>query len=94
MPTLTNHPVPTIGIGCRFPGGLEDPRSVREMGAEGTDAIGETPPNRSHANAYSDTGPETPGCMIVGQSGFLRTPLDSFDAGFWLFCASIEFSYA
>ncbi len=76
-------PIAIIGIGCRFPGGIEDPCSFWEVIASGTDAIADIPPDRWHADAFFDAEPGTPGRMIVRQGGFLRSPADRFDAGFF-----------
>ena len=76
-------PVAIIGIGCRFPCGVEDPDSFWELIASGTDAIGDIPADRWDADAFFDEDPATPGRMIVRQGGFLSTPLDRFDAGFF-----------
>jgi Beta-ketoacyl synthase, N-terminal domain len=55
------EPIAIIGIGCRFPGGIEDPHSFWELIAAGTDAIGDIPPDRWHADAFFDADPGTPG---------------------------------
>ncbi|GAA0352324.1 SDR family NAD(P)-dependent oxidoreductase [Actinoallomurus spadix] len=80
---VRSAPIALIGIGCRFPGGIEDPRGFWELLASGTDAIGDIPPDRWHADAFFDPDPGTPGRMIVRQGGFLRSPIDRFDAGFF-----------
>ncbi|MET0136385.1 MAG: SDR family NAD(P)-dependent oxidoreductase [Kibdelosporangium sp.] len=72
-----------IGIGCRFPGGIEDPRSFWELIASGVDAIGDIPPDRWCADDYFDADPSTPGRMFVRQGGFLDTSAVTFDAGFF-----------
>lgn len=72
-----------IGIGCRFPGGIEDPRSFWELIASGTDTIVDIPPDRWRADAFFDSYPGTPGRMVVRQGGFLSSPVDRFDAGFF-----------
>ncbi|SCL19236.1 polyketide synthase [Micromonospora inyonensis] len=77
------EPIAIIGIGCRYPGGIDDPRSFWEVIAAGTDAIGEIPPDRWRADAHFDSDPATPGRMFVRQGGFLRSPVDRFDAGFF-----------
>src|SRR4051812_21776223 len=39
-------PIAIIGIGCRLPGGVDDPRSFWELMASGTDAIVNIPAER------------------------------------------------
>jgi acyl transferase domain-containing protein/fermentation-respiration switch protein FrsA (DUF1100 family) len=76
-------PIAIIGIGCRFPGGIEDPRSFWDLIASGTDAIVDIPPDRWDADAFFDADPGIPGRMVVRQGGFLSSPVDRFDAGFF-----------
>ncbi|WP_243867391.1 type I polyketide synthase [Actinophytocola oryzae] len=78
-----NTPVAIIGIGCRFPGGVEDPRSFWELVSSGTDAVGDIPRDRWRAGDFFDADASTPGRMVVRQGGFLDTPVDAFDAGFF-----------
>jgi acyl transferase domain-containing protein/alpha-beta hydrolase superfamily lysophospholipase len=77
------EPVAIVGIGCRFPGGIEDLGSFWELIASGTDAISDIPSDRWRASDYFDADRATPGKMFVRQGGFLRTPVDAFDAGFF-----------
>ncbi|PSL52666.1 acyl transferase domain-containing protein [Saccharothrix carnea] len=81
--TVPLEPVALVGIGCRFPGGVEDPEGFWDLIASGTDAIGDIPPDRWRADAFYDADPATPGRMTVRQGGFLRHPVDRFDAGFF-----------
>ncbi|MGW3150971.1 SDR family NAD(P)-dependent oxidoreductase [Streptomyces sp. NPDC001177] len=77
------EPVAIIGMGCRFPGGIEDPRSFWDVIASGTDAIVDVPPDRWRTDAFFDEDLGTPGRMTVRQGGFLRSPVDRFDAAFF-----------
>ncbi len=66
-----------IGIGCRFPGGVEDPRSFRQLLSDGIDAITDIPPDRFPAGTGgSDDEPQ------VRFGGFLND-VDHFDADFF-----------
>ncbi|MGH8047666.1 MAG: beta-ketoacyl synthase N-terminal-like domain-containing protein, partial [Chthoniobacterales bacterium] len=35
-----------IGVGCRFPGGINDTESLWKLLIEGREAVGEVPPDR------------------------------------------------
>ncbi|MBB5156453.1 SDR family NAD(P)-dependent oxidoreductase [Saccharopolyspora phatthalungensis] len=72
-----------VGIGCRFPGGITDPRSFWDLIVSGVDAVGDIPPDRWRADDFFDADPATPSRMFVRQGGFLRSPVDEFDAGFF-----------
>ncbi|MEQ0558440.1 SDR family NAD(P)-dependent oxidoreductase [Amycolatopsis sp. NEAU-NG30] len=77
------EPIAIIGIGCRFPGGVEDPESFWKLLASGTDAIIDIPADRWRTESFYDPDPVTPGRMSVRQGGFLRAPIDRFDAAFF-----------
>jgi acyl transferase domain-containing protein len=77
------EPVALVGVGCRFPGGVEDPAGFWDLIASGTDAVGDIPPDRWRADAFYDPDPATPGRMTVRQGGFLDRPVDRFDAAFF-----------
>ncbi|MFJ8911697.1 SDR family NAD(P)-dependent oxidoreductase [Amycolatopsis sp. NPDC102389] len=79
----TGTPVAIVGIACRFPGGIEDMPSFWELIASGTDAIGDIPAGRWRIDDHYDADPAAPGRMYVRQGGFLRNPVDEFDAGFF-----------
>ncbi|MCC6456107.1 MAG: type I polyketide synthase [Caldilineaceae bacterium] len=73
------EPLAVIGIGCRFPGGANDPASFWQLLQNGVDAIGEVPPERWDIDAYYDPDPEAPGKMSSRWGGFLED-VDQFDA--------------
>ncbi|MDQ7810864.1 SDR family NAD(P)-dependent oxidoreductase [Amycolatopsis sp. A133] len=79
----TAEPVAIVGIGCRFPGGVADPLGFWHLIESATDAITDIPGDRWRANDFFDEDRATPGRMFVRQGGFLRTPVDAFDAGFF-----------
>jgi acyl transferase domain-containing protein len=64
------EPIAIIGMGCRYPGGVRNPRDLWEVVATGADAIGPYPENRGWAG-------ETRG----REAGFIDA--DLFDARFF-----------
>jgi acyl transferase domain-containing protein/acyl carrier protein len=75
-------PLAVIGLGCRFPGGADDPASFWRLLADGVDAITEVPPERWDVDAWYDPDPEKPGTMATRYGGFVRD-VDRFDAQFF-----------
>ncbi|MFI2190967.1 SDR family NAD(P)-dependent oxidoreductase, partial [Streptomyces sioyaensis] len=68
----TDEPVVIVGMGCRFPGGVEDPEGFWQLVAGGTDAMTGFPTNR---------GWETPSTSELGTSGAAYAPVGGFLAG-------------
>ena len=66
------EPIAVTGIGCRFPGGANDPDSFWRLLIEGRDAISEVPPDRWDIDAFYDADPDAPGKMSTRWGGFLR----------------------
>ncbi|MEW6234619.1 MAG: type I polyketide synthase [Candidatus Omnitrophota bacterium] len=79
---LKSEPIAIIGMGCRFPGGADDPESFWRLLANGVDAITDVPPDRWDAKAYYDPDPNAAGKMVTRYGGFLRV-IDQFDAQFF-----------
>ena len=77
------EPIAIIGMGCRFPGGANNPEAFWELLRNGVDAIREVPENRWDIDAYYDRDPETPGKTYVRSAGFLEDEVDRFDADFF-----------
>jgi acyl transferase domain-containing protein/acyl carrier protein len=77
-----DEPIAIIGMGCRFPGGGSDPRSLWEFLLAGGDAISEVPPERWKNEDYFDPSPEAPGKTYSRWGGFLRG-VEDFDAEFF-----------
>lgn len=75
-------PIAVIGIGCRFPGGADDPDRFWRLLCDGVDAISEVPADRWDADAFYDPDPEAPGKMHTRHGGFLDQ-VDQFDPGFF-----------
>ena len=73
------EPIAVIGIGCRLPGGVNDPDSLWDLLKDGVDAVTEVPSRRWDADAVFDPDPDAPGRTYTRWGGFLRDPLDLFD---------------
>ncbi|MEM9923109.1 MAG: type I polyketide synthase [Cyanobacteria bacterium P01_D01_bin.50] len=79
-----NHePIAIVGMGCRFPGGANNPESFWQLLQDGADFIREVPSERWDINSYYDSNPETPGKMYTRRGGFLDTKVDEFDPQFF-----------
>ena len=76
------EPIAVIGMGCRFPGGADDPQKFWELLRNGRDAIREVPSERWDGDALFDPDPDAPARMSVRTGGFLDTVKD-FDAAFF-----------
>lgn len=68
-----------IGLGCRFPGDVNDPNAFWELLRAGGDAITEIPAGRWDIDAFYDPDPTVPGKMYSRWGGFLAHP-EHFDA--------------
>ena len=78
----TRQPIAIVGIGCRFPGGADDPESYWELLAKGVDAITEIPPDRWNMDRFYDPDPGTPGKSYARHGGFIKG-IDLFDPAFF-----------
>ncbi|MGY1876155.1 MULTISPECIES: type I polyketide synthase [Nocardia] len=72
-----------VGIGCRFPGGVFDPKSYWDFLLDKGDGIVDIPPDRWSIEKYYDPDPDAPGRMYTRRGGFLTQPLWDFDADFF-----------
>lgn len=77
-----SEPLAIIGMGCRFPGGANDPESLWALLHDGVDAIREVPSDRWDIDAFYDPDPETPGRMATRWGGFIDAP-ERFDPKFF-----------
>ncbi|MCF2151836.1 acyltransferase domain-containing protein [Desmonostoc muscorum LEGE 12446] len=76
------EPIAIIGIGCRFPGGVNDPQTFWHLLQNGVDAIDKIPPQRWNVEHYYHPDPNTPGKMYTRYGGFLDE-VDRFDCQFF-----------
>jgi acyl transferase domain-containing protein/NADPH:quinone reductase-like Zn-dependent oxidoreductase/SAM-dependent methyltransferase/acyl carrier protein len=71
-----------IGIGCRFPGGVNDVESFWKVLAEGRDLVSEVPSDRWNIERFYDAEPGIAGKSIAKRGGFI-SGLDQFDPQFF-----------
>ena len=77
-----SEPIAIIGIGCRFPGGIDNPETFWQLLHDGRSAITEVPADRWDIAAYYDPDPDAPGKMYTRHGGFLDQ-IDTFDPQFF-----------
>lgn len=78
-----SEPIAIIGMGCRFPGGGNNPEEFWHVLESGIDGICEVPKDRFDVDAYYDPAFDVPGKMYTRHGGFLNVPVDLFDAEFF-----------
>lgn len=71
-----------IGVGCRFPGGVNDTESFWEMLVAGRDAVCDVPPDRWNVERFYDAENGVIGKSIAKRGGFIEA-LDQFDPQFF-----------
>ncbi len=71
-----------IGIGCRFPGGVNDAESLWKLLVEGREAVCEVPPDRWNVERFYDAEAGVAGKSIARRGGFVDG-LDQFDPQFF-----------
>jgi len=79
---IETEPIAVIGLGCRFPGGADNPDAFWQLLHNGVDVISEVPPERWDIDAFFDPDTQAPGKMVSRWGGFLEK-IDQFDAGFF-----------
>jgi acyl transferase domain-containing protein/NADPH:quinone reductase-like Zn-dependent oxidoreductase/NAD(P)-dependent dehydrogenase (short-subunit alcohol dehydrogenase family)/acyl carrier protein len=82
VPGEGTEPIAIIGMGCRFPGGADNPEAFWRLLRDGVDAVTEVPSDRWDVDAFYDPNPDTPGKTYSRWGGFLDR-VDRFDARFF-----------
>ncbi|WP_293097441.1 type I polyketide synthase [Moorena sp. SIOASIH] len=77
------EPIAIIGMGCRFPGGANDPSKYWSLLQGGRDAISQVPPQRWDVNAYYEPDSVAPGKVYTKEGGYIEQQVDQFDADFF-----------
>ncbi|MGW1597942.1 SDR family NAD(P)-dependent oxidoreductase [Streptomyces sp. NPDC002343] len=77
------EPVAVVGMGCRFPGGIDSPADLWRLLTEGGEVLTGFPQDRGwDLDALYHEDPEVPGSTYVRSGGFLDTAAE-FDADFF-----------
>jgi acyl transferase domain-containing protein/NADPH:quinone reductase-like Zn-dependent oxidoreductase/ubiquinone/menaquinone biosynthesis C-methylase UbiE/acyl carrier protein len=77
-----HEPIAIIGIGCRIPGGANDPEQFWQLLHEGRSGVREIPSDRWDADAYYDPNPDAPGKIATRFGGFMDQ-VDCFEPQFF-----------
>ena len=75
-------PIAIVGVGMRFPGGVNNLDSLWRLLESGGDAITDIPADRWDWRQYLDRNPEARGAMYAVRGGFLED-IAGFDADFF-----------
>lgn len=70
--------IAVVGIGCRYPGGADNPDAFWEMLRDGHDAIREIPKDRFDVDAYYDPNPDAAGKISTRWGAFIDL-VDQFE---------------
>ncbi|MBF0228387.1 MAG: SDR family NAD(P)-dependent oxidoreductase [Desulfamplus sp.] len=81
--SAAHEPIAIIGMGCRFPGGANNPQKYWDLLINQKDAIIDAPSSRWKASDWFDPDQSVQGKMFTVQGGFLDQPVDMFDAAFF-----------
>ncbi|SDL53825.1 pimaricinolide synthase PimS1 [Nonomuraea jiangxiensis] len=82
-PDADADPVVIVGIGCRFPGGVDSAEGLWRIFAEEREVLGDFPTDRGwDLENLFDTNPDAPGKSYVSRGGFLPDAT-GFDADFF-----------
>ena len=77
-----SEPIAIVGMGCRFPGQVNDPDSLWQLLRQGRSAIREIPSSRWDVDALYDPDPDVLGKICTRWGGFLDD-IDQFDPHFF-----------
>jgi thioester reductase-like protein len=76
---LINEPVAVVGVGCRFPGGVDGLESFWQMLVDGRSGIGVIPDDRWDVDEFYAADPDEPGRTYARHGGFIDG-VKEFDA--------------
>lgn len=76
------EPIAVVGLGCRFPKGVETPDDLWKLLQDGVDAVTEIPQDRWDVEEYYDPQLDRPGKIYCRHASFLNQ-VDQFDPIFF-----------
>src|SRR4051812_13613365 len=79
---MSKDRIAIIGIGCRFPGGINHPDALWKLLVEGREAVTEVPADRWNVERFYDAEPGIVGKSIARRGGFVDG-IDLFDRHFF-----------
>src|SRR3954466_7526139 len=82
LPFMPKDRIAIIGIGCRFPGGINDPDALWKLLVEGREAVSDVPADRWNVERFYDAEPGIVGKSIARRGGFLED-IEKFDQQFF-----------
>ncbi|HME14634.1 MAG TPA: beta-ketoacyl synthase N-terminal-like domain-containing protein, partial [Mycobacterium sp.] len=78
------EPIAVVGMGCRFPGEVDDPARYWRLLQDGASGIVQVPSERWDADAFYSDDHTVPGTICSREGGFLTSwRPDEFDAEFF-----------
>ena len=83
LENAATEPIAIIGMGCRFPGGANDPAAYWGLLRDGVDAIRQVPADRWDADRFYDPDRTQQGKINTRNSGFLDVDVYQFDPQFF-----------
>jgi acyl transferase domain-containing protein/NADPH:quinone reductase-like Zn-dependent oxidoreductase/SAM-dependent methyltransferase/acyl carrier protein len=79
---MSKDSIAIIGIGCRFPGGINHPDALWKLLVEGREAVCDVPPDRWNVERFFDAEPGLAGKSVAKRGGFIDG-IDQFDPQFF-----------
>src|SRR5262249_48517325 len=79
---MSKDRIAIIGIGCRFPGGINHPEALWKLLVEGREAVSDVPRDRWNVERFYDAEPGILGKSIARRGGFVDG-IDQFDQQFF-----------
>ncbi len=82
LAVMQKERIAIIGVGCRFPGGVNSVDSLWKLLLEGREGVVEVPADRWNVERYYDPQPGVAGKSIAKRGGFIES-VDQFDPQFF-----------